>query len=67
MHYVDIISFSPLFSLTETASLITQFICSLVPLSRGTVVLPLPAVSGEKICELVADNDGDGKVSLLLL
>ena len=30
--------------------------------SRGTVVLPLPAVSGEKTCELVSDNDGDGKV-----
>ena len=25
-------------------------------------MLPLPAVSGEKTCELVADNDGDGKV-----
>ena len=34
----------------------------LASLSRGTVVLPLPAVSGEKTCELVADNDGDGKV-----
>ena len=32
-------------------------------LDMGTVVLPLPAVSGEKTCELVADNDGDGKIS----